>query len=138
MLLGKIKAAKNDYSVIYKELTDYFKVHVGQQTFGHVSGGIDKSLSLTTSSSGGGTYIASSSYFVDGTTSFKWDKSRCGNGIEIGNNGLSCFLKEGPYMFRTVLGDVVMKMNPQVNSYRVLKKEFITGKFMLTAELITN
>lgn len=42
---------------------------------------------------------------IDGITSFKWDKTKCGNGIEISNNGMNCFLKEGPYMFRTVLGD---------------------------------
>lgn len=44
---------------------------------------------------------------IDGVTTFKWDKTNIGSGIEIGNNGYSCFLKEGPYMFRTVIGDQV-------------------------------
>ncbi len=109
MLLGKIKSAKNDYTVIYKELTDYFKVHVGQQSFGYVSGSLDKvNLSLTVSSTSGGITLFLINLALDGVTSFKWDKNKCGNGIEISNNGLSCFLKEGPYMFRTVIGDVVI------------------------------
>jgi len=50
----------------------------------------------------------------DGVTTFKWDKNNMGTGIEISNNGYSCFLKEGPYMFRTVIGDQVRFHFPQV------------------------
>lgn len=47
----------------------------------------------------------------DGGTvgSWKWDKNNMGTGIEISNNGTVAFLKEGPYMFRTVFGDIVIR-----------------------------
>jgi len=36
---------------------------------------------------------------------FKWDTTTIGSGIEVTNNKGSVFLKESPYVFRTVIGD---------------------------------
>ena len=45
---------------------------------------------------------------LDGVTSFKWDTQNIGTGIDISEDNARAFLKEGPYMFRTVLGDQVI------------------------------
>ncbi|CAD8118086.1 unnamed protein product [Paramecium sonneborni] len=36
---------------------------------------------------------------------FKWDKNKCGQGIQLTNGDVCVFLKESSYIFRTVLGD---------------------------------
>lgn len=38
---------------------------------------------------------------------FKWDGTKCGQGIDITNGGFGVFLKEQAYVFRTVLADTV-------------------------------
>lgn len=45
--------------------------------------------------------------FLDGVTNFKWDSQQIGTGIDVSEDNARAFLKEGPYMFRTVLGDTV-------------------------------
>ncbi|CAD8184549.1 unnamed protein product [Paramecium octaurelia] len=42
---------------------------------------------------------------VDGSPNFRWDKNKCGTGIQLSNGDTSVFLKESSYIFRTVLGD---------------------------------
>ena len=58
----------------------------------------DQSLSylLTPLGNGGG-----------GAINFKWDSLHIGTGIELSNGGRTAFLREGPYMFRTIIGDTV-------------------------------
>jgi hypothetical protein len=76
----------NDWPTIYKEVNAFFKPFMIEAggTMAMSDGGI---------STGG----------------WKWDKNFMGTGIEISNNGTSVFLKEGPYMFRTVFGDIVLE-----------------------------
>ena len=76
----------NDWQTIYKELQTFFKPYM-------ISPGDQVSVLP------GGEIISAGGW--------KWDKNHIGSGIEISNNGTSAFLKEGPYMFRTVFGDIV-------------------------------
>ena len=43
----------------------------------------------------------------DGITQFKWDTHNIGVGIQVTEDNTKVFLKEGPYMFRTAIGDQV-------------------------------
>lgn len=40
-------------------------------------------------------------------THFKWDAVNIGTNIELSADKKGAFLREGPYMFRTVIGDTV-------------------------------
>ncbi|CAD8207499.1 unnamed protein product [Paramecium pentaurelia] len=42
----------------------------------------------------------------EGGTVFKWDKNKCGQGIQLTMGDTQVFLKESSYIFRTVLGDM--------------------------------
>lgn len=42
------------------------------------------------------------------SSGFRWDPTKCGQGIEITNGGYGVFLKEQAYVFRTVLADTVI------------------------------
>ena len=46
----------------------------------------------------------------DGVTNFRWDTVNIGTGIEVTNDKKNAFLREGPYMFRTIIGDTVITL----------------------------
>ena len=46
---------------------------------------------------------------LDGACNFKWDRNSMGSSIELSNNDMNVFLKESAYMFRTIIGDYVIK-----------------------------
>lgn len=52
-------------------------------------------------------FFLRSKAFIDGLTSFKWDTQVIGIGIQVTEDNTRVFLKEGPYMFRTAIGDQV-------------------------------
>jgi len=80
-MIVRIKQLGDDYSTIYKEISAFLKPYT------IVSGG-DNSIMAP-----------------GGTDVWRWDSKNIGSGIEVSNNGYSVFLKEGPYMFRTVFGE---------------------------------
>jgi E3 ubiquitin-protein ligase NRDP1 len=81
----KIKTSGSDWGTIYKELQTFFKPYMVIQ-------------GDTTSVLPSGSIISAGGW--------KWDKNNIGSGIEVSSDGMVVFLKEGPYMFRTVFGDI--------------------------------
>ncbi|CAM6001539.1 unnamed protein product [Sphagnum balticum] len=63
--------------------------------------------------SNGASIIANPFGFVpqgygNGVTYFKWDTTKIGTGIQVTNEGKAVLLKEGAYVFRSVIGDTGM------------------------------
>jgi len=91
-LLIKIKKADGDWGKIYNDVKEHLKLNSGSgQLFGNEK---------VSYSSLGNSFGNSSSL-----TYFRWDTSHIGTGIEVNSDRTAVFLKEGPYMFRSVLGD---------------------------------
>jgi hypothetical protein len=56
-------------------------------------------------------FAKDSSTVSTNTLAWKWDSTLIGTGIEVTADKTKVFLKEGPYMFRTCIGDTVRKNN---------------------------
>ena len=111
LLLAKIKKANGDWNLVYKEVKQHLK------EFNQIDFSSEENNSKTMKysdpflTSTGNQSLKKSPFFdfnfKDGMTSFKWDTQNIGIGIQITENNTKAFLKEGPYMFRTVIGDQV-------------------------------
>ena len=45
---------------------------------------------------------------TSGSNAWKWDATHIGTAIEVSADKSHVFLKEGPYMFKTCIGDTVI------------------------------
>ena len=102
LLLKAVIDSGNDQKKIYEEIKkvlDSNKMIMPLQKV--VSNNTEKSAILVGSGNTGG---GLGSMVGQG---FKWDPSKCGQGIDITNGGFGVFLKEQAYVFRTVLADTV-------------------------------
>jgi E3 ubiquitin-protein ligase NRDP1 len=102
LLLSKIKQSNGDWGAVYKEIKHHLREYNQIDTVPEKSlekSELSRSNSLTPFAGGSG---ANSQ---NGITNFKWDSQVIGTGIEVSEENARAFLKEGPYMFRTVLGD---------------------------------
>lgn len=105
-----MKAANGDWSIIHKELQGFLATYGGAQ-------GVPKPLVHSNSNSNepikmapGGMVeliIWSNIIIGDRPVAFKWDRNRCGTGIQLTESDTLAFLKENPYIFKTVIGDYV-------------------------------
>jgi E3 ubiquitin-protein ligase NRDP1 len=93
LLLLKLKQSNGNVSQMYKEI----KTWMGSAGPVAVSGGPNVG--------GNSASIVKSGSMSGGATFFKWDPTKCGTGIQITVDGKGVLLKEGAYVFRTVIGD---------------------------------
>eukprot|EP00330_Aristerostoma_sp_ATCC50986_P000740 CAMPEP_0114592952 /NCGR_PEP_ID=MMETSP0125-20121206/14652_1 /TAXON_ID=485358 ORGANISM="Aristerostoma sp., Strain ATCC 50986" /NCGR_SAMPLE_ID=MMETSP0125 /ASSEMBLY_ACC=CAM_ASM_000245 /LENGTH=285 /DNA_ID=CAMNT_0001791857 /DNA_START=280 /DNA_END=1137 /DNA_ORIENTATION=- len=90
LLLAQIREANGDYG----KILTMTKAH------------LDKFCKPAIGNFGGGGFVSVGSGSGNSNISnIKWDRGHCGTGIQFSDNDQSCFLKEGPYMFRTVIAD---------------------------------
>jgi len=96
LLLAKIKQAHGDWNIIYKEVRQYLK------EFNHFdfSFGETQPKNLKNPE-----FTPFGNKNSNGITNFKWDTQVIGTGVQVTEENTRAFLKEGPYMFRTVIGD---------------------------------
>jgi len=93
LLLKKIKDANSNWTIVYADIKEFIKNY---------------SPMVVNSNSIPAQISAGPSNNADGVTTFRWDTVNIGTGIETSNNRQNAFLREGPYMFRTVIGDTGM------------------------------
>ena len=95
--MKKIKESNNNWGIVYSDIKEFLKGSGNQVSYPMIK---PVSVPMIASASGSG----------DGVTNFRWDTVNIGTGIEISNDKKTAFLREGPYMFRTVIGDTVISL----------------------------
>lgn len=125
--MSKIKQSNGDWGAVYKEIKHHLREYNQIDTVPEKSlekSELSRSGSLTPFAGVSGGNSQSNNTFskgtivekiLDGVTSFRWDTQNIGTGIDVSEDNARAFLKEGPYMFRTVIGDQVREF--KMSSY---------------------
>lgn len=98
-LIFKLKAAKGDMKVMYKELKDYltpYSMEKSPQVFNHHA----KSLSGS---------IPTNQPMGNGPITWKWDSKFAAANIVFSKSDAHVYLKEASYIFKSVIGDTSFK-----------------------------